>query len=143
MKKRLAKKMMKRKMAQAVEHKVIESEAIVVEHKAESKAIKPAESKTVDTKPAKVKAAKEKVTTETKSTEAKAAKAAGKVNIYYQFSNRQIEQQDIISMIKAQWKAQGNKVKDLNDLVVYLKPEEQTAYYVINASVKGSVAISN
>lgn len=139
MKKRLAKKMMKRNMAQAVEHKVVESEAVAVENKAESKAIKPAESKVVDTKPAKVMAAKEKVTTETKNTE---TKAAGKVNIFYQFSNHQIEQQDIISMIKSQWKEQGNKVKDLKDLVVYLKPEEQTAYYVINASVKGSVAIS-
>lgn len=121
-------------MAQAVEHKVVESEAI------ENKA---AESKAVEAESAKVIAAKEKVTTETKNTEVKAAKAAGKVNIFYQFSNRQIEQQDIIAMIKSQWKEQGNKVKDLKDLVVYLKPEEQTAYYVINASVKGSVAISN
>lgn len=125
MKKRLAKKMLKRQ----AECTVREHSTPVVQEKtddivSESVAEVKAEPKIVETK---------KDSCESRSTK--------KINIFYQFSNRQIEQQDIIARIKSQWKEQGNMLKDLKDLVIYLKTEENRAYYVINGSVNGFVAV--
>lgn len=67
-------------------------------------------------------------------------KDGAKINIFYQFSQHQVEQQEIIFRIKNKWKAQGNRMEDLKDLVVYLKTEENKAYYIINNHIKGNVA---
>ena len=36
---------------------------------------------------------------------------------------------------------QGKKEKDLKDIKIYIKPEENKAYYVINGDITGSVWI--
>ena len=69
------------------------------------------------------------------------AKNSRPVNIFYEFSSHSVEQQEIIDKIKGWWKEQGYLLKDLKELAVYLKVEENRAYYVINDSVKGSVAV--
>lgn len=139
MKKRLAKKMMKRQAECAVkaqEMPVIQEEA-PVEVKTEPAAAQKPEvtgAKTVKESAAPKKAVKARET-------AADSKGAKKVNIFYQFSNHEIEQQDIIAKIKNQWKEQGNMLKDLKELVVYLKTEENKAYYIINENIKGFVAV--
>lgn len=137
MKKRLAKKLSKRekKAEKAVLPKVAPAETVIAEKTAQIEAVKPETAQADTVKP-------ETATAEPAAAKNTAApKAAAKVNIFYQFCSHQVEQQDIIAMIKSQWKDQGNKVKDLKELVVYLKPEEKKAYYVINDTVKGFVAI--
>ena len=42
-------------------------------------------------------------------------------------------------MIKKVWKDEGNMMKDLKELSVYIKAEESKAYYVINGEISGSV----
>ena len=139
MKKRLAKKMTKRQSECAAKTKkvtvALEAEEIKT---AESEAAVPevTEAKVIEAEAKEPEAA----ATEAGMSEAK-AKTAKKINIFYQFSNHQAEQQEIITRIKNQWKEQGNMVKDLKDLVIYLKTEENKAYYVINDRVKGSVAV--
>ncbi|WP_346698722.1 DUF6465 family protein [Catenibacillus scindens] len=64
-------------------------------------------------------------------------KSGQKVNIFCQFSQHQVERQEIINRIKNQWKSQGNMLKDLKDLVIYLKVEDNKAYYVINETEQG------
>lgn len=144
MKKRLAKKMKKREMAQSVMKNTVAHTA-VQETMPEAVSVKTEAVQAATVTPEIVQmttTAKAKTTpAKTAAVKTAAPKAAGKVNIFYQFRNHQMEQQDIIAMIKAQWKDQGNKVKDLKDLIVYLKPEEMKAYYIINDSVKGSVAL--
>ena len=108
MKKRLAKKIMKRQ----------------AEHKVEKKVSQAAAPEVIE-----------------KKAEAQESKGGKKVNIFYQFSNHQVEQQDIVARIKNQWKEQGNMLKDLKDLVIYLKTEENKAYYIINENIKGFVAV--
>ena len=148
MKKRLAKKLSKRekKAEKAVLPKVAPAETVIAEKVAPAENViaeKAAQIEAVKPETAQIEAVKpETATAEPAAAKNTAApKAAAKVNIFYQSCSHQVEQQDIIAMIKSQWKDQGNKVKDLKELVVYLKPEEKKAYYVINDTVKGFVAI--
>lgn len=144
MKKRLAKKMKKRQ-TECVQTNVSTSQI-------EEVSVQAAEN-TAQTAEKSMQAPKETVKNEqrlsgkTKGTPADSVqdkepsqgKAGQKVNIFYQFSQHQVERQEIINRIKNQWKSQGHMLKDLKDLVIYLKIEENKAYYVINESEQGCV----
>ena len=62
-----------------------------------------------------------------------------KTMVYFQFQGKEIEEQEVIGMIKKTWKDQGNMMKDLKELSVYIKAEEAKAYYVINGEISGSI----
>ena len=42
------------------------------------------------------------------------------------------EEQELLDYAKETWKAEGNKVKDLQSIELYYKPEEGKCYYVFN-----------
>ncbi len=65
--------------------------------------------------------------------------ASKKTMVYFQFQGKEIEEQEVIGMIKKTWKDQGNMMKDLKELSVYIKAEEAKAYYVINGEISGSI----
>ncbi|NCB93508.1 MAG: DNA-binding protein [Clostridia bacterium] len=69
-----------------------------------------------------------------------AKKAPAKTQeIYLQYAGKEILDKDLVEKAKAVWtKDLGNKIKDLNDLKIYVKPEESAAYYVFNGDVTGS-----
>ena len=51
---------------------------------------------------------------------------------------KEILDKDLVDKVKEIWtKDMGNKVKDLIDLKIYVKTEENAAYYVINGDVTG------
>ena len=54
---------------------------------------------------------------------------------------KQVEEKEIIAKVKEIWTAQGNKIKDLKTLNLYVKPEENAAYYVINEDVDGKIEL--
>lgn len=62
-----------------------------------------------------------------------------KSNIILEFQGNQIPVKDIIDMAKKSWKDTGNKVSDLTDMRLYVKPEENAVYYVFNDSVDGKL----
>ena len=61
-----------------------------------------------------------------------------KSNIYVEYQGSKKEQKDFIAKTKEIWVSMGNKIKDINTLDLYVKPEELTVYYVINEDTKGS-----
>ena len=68
--------------------------------------------------------------------------AAKKQTVYVQFGGKDILPKDIIAQVKKIWTEEmGNKVKDMNDLKLYIKPEESAAYYVINDEITGSIEL--
>lgn len=92
------------------------------------KAAPKAEKKTADKKPAAKKAPAKKA----------AAKAeVKKENVVLQFAGKEIEIDSVIASAKADFKA-NNKgcVRSIN---VYVKPEEDAAYYVVNGKTTGKV----
>ncbi len=71
-----------------------------------------------------------------------AAKKAVKEEIYLQYGGREISRDDLIRQVKAVWtKELGNKIGDITSIQLYLKPEENMVYYVVNGSTTGSISL--
>lgn len=61
-----------------------------------------------------------------------------KPEVYIEYAGNQLNQEKIVELIKKDWEASETKAL-INQLEVYIKVEEATAYYVINGTEKGSV----
>lgn len=109
-----------------------------------------APKKTTEKAPAKKTAATkkttEKTTTEKKTAEKKpaarktTAKKAASVNteVYVQFLGKEVYAKDVVEGVKKIWTDDmGKKESELKDLKVYIKPEDNGAYYVINGDITG------
>ena len=67
-------------------------------------------------------------------------KTAVKESVYLQFLGKEINKDDLMKQVKEIWtKEQKRKVSDLKSVSLYLKPEENAAYYVINEMVRGKI----
>ncbi len=64
-----------------------------------------------------------------------------KSNVILEFQGNQVAVKDIVEMAKKTWKDSGNKVSDLKDMRLYVKPEENAIYYVFNDSVDGRLSL--
>ena len=131
-------------VAAAKETAVEKSEAVKTVAKAAEKTVKAAE-KTVKEAAKKVEAVKE----ETKKTVAKAAekktateKKAVKETVYLQYMGKEVDKDDLMKQIKEIWtKQMKRKVGEMKSVTLYLKPEENKVYYVVNGDVTGSLEI--
>ena len=62
--------------------------------------------------------------------------------VYVQWLGKEVSEKDIVDSIKKIWTEEmGKKEKDLKDVKIYIKPEENAAYYVINGDVTGAVGL--
>lgn len=108
---------------------------------------KAAPAKAVEKKaPAKKAAAEKKAPAKKAATEKKAPakKAAVKVqeSVNFQFSGKSYTDADLLKICRDVWKYDLNgKEEDLKTVELYVKPEENTTYYVINGSITGSFFI--
>ena len=89
---------------------------------------------------------------ETKET-AKKATVKKTREVYLQWYGKEVQLSSITARIEEMWKKEmkrkiselvdlkgyGKKAEELKSLKVYVKPEEFTAYYVINDDVTGSI----
>lgn len=67
-------------------------------------------------------------------------KPAVKESVSLQYMGKDIQVAEIVSQVKEIWTAQlGKAERDMKSINVYLKPEENKAYYVVNEDVTGSV----
>ena len=62
---------------------------------------------------------------------------AMKSAFYDEYAGNQEEDKAVIAQAKAIWTQQGNKMKDLTSLNLYVKPEENSVYYVFNDEISG------
>lgn len=62
-------------------------------------------------------------------------------SLIIEFQGAKFDGNALETMIKEQWKADGNKVKDLQSIEIYFKPEEAMCYYVANGTAKGSFSV--
>ena len=119
----------------AAQAKTAENETVKVETKA-------AEKTTAAEKEAVKEVAKEvvKETAVAEEAPAKAAKKEAEQEMILQFGGREIKEKDLYERIQQIWiEGYGKKAEELKSLKVYVKPEEFTAYYVINDDVTGSI----
>lgn len=116
------------------------AEAKVEEKKVEAK--KAVEEKKAV--PAKKAAAPKKETAKKAAPAKKEAtvKAATKVSVNLQFAGKEYKAEDFEKMAKDVWQYDlGNKAADLKSVDLYVKPEENKVYYVMNGDVTGDFDI--
>lgn len=101
-----------------------------------SKSVESAEKKTSAKKTAAKKPATKKATTAKKTTK----KETEVVNATYvlQFSGKEVVASDILETVKKVWveKFQG-KLEEIKTIEIYIKPEENRAYFVVNGLSNG------
>ena len=91
--------------------------------------------------PAKKTAAAAKKTT-AKTTKTTAKKAAVKETLHVQFAGKSYTTEELVKIAKDVWKYDlKQKVGDFKSVELYVKPEENVVYYVINGDVTGNFAI--
>lgn len=67
-------------------------------------------------------------------------KAEVKTEMFLQFAGKEYTEKEIFQKVKEIWiKVLKNKVGDMKDVKIYLKPEESAAYYVVNRDTTGKV----
>ena len=62
-----------------------------------------------------------------------------KTSMYIEYQGLQVEEKEIIAKVKELWVNEGNKIKDIKELKLYIKPEEAAVYYVINEETSGKI----
>lgn len=95
-----------------------------------------------------VKKTTEEKTTEKKTTakrttrKAAAKKAEATTEVFVQWLGKEIYAKDVVDSIKKIWTEEmGKKESELEDLRVYIKPEDNGAHYVINGDITGFLGL--
>ncbi len=127
----------------------VKEEAKAVEVKAEVKApakktaAKKAPAKVAAEKPVKEAAAKKAPAKKAATTKkAPAKKSEVKQSVNFQFSGKSYTPEELLKICKDVWTYDLNgKEEDFKSVELYVKPEENTTYYVINGDITGSFFI--
>ena len=91
-------------------------------------------------KATKAKAEKEeKEVAEKKPAAKRTTKKAVKTTFVVQAAGKEVSVEEAVERVKEAWTAAGNKAADLKEIAVYVKPEEEAIYYVVNGDVTGKV----
>lgn len=59
--------------------------------------------------------------------------------VILQYREYEVNMADVTERVKAHYIAKGNKAESIENMQIYVKPEDFTAYYVINDRVAGKV----
>lgn len=99
-------------------------------------------TKTVEKVAAKTTAAGSKVKKAAKTTAAKAKKLVVKEEMIVQYAGKSFGTDDLVKMAKEVWKKEmRRKVKDFGSVTLYVKPEENMVYFVVNGIDEGKFSI--
>lgn len=111
---------------------------VIAETKVEE--VKVAEVKTPEVKTPEVKATAPKTPAKkaaTKKTATKKVESSKQILVQYQYN--EVDVQAVEEKVKAQFVAEGHRASAIKELKIYIKPEEYSAYYVINEKYNGRV----
>ncbi|SES08751.1 DUF6465 family protein [Lachnobacterium bovis] len=81
---------------------------------------------------------KETLKAEKKATTTK--KETKEVQVYFQFGNQEVNEKEVNEKIQSALKEQGHK-DAIKTMEIYVKPEENAAYYVVNKTETGKVEL--
>ena len=66
-----------------------------------------------------------------------------KTSVYVEFYGEQVSKDELVKEAERIWEESGRKKADIKKIDLYLIPEEDKAYYVINDELDGSFHIIN
>lgn len=80
-----------------------------------------------------------------KCSEERASRLAGgfataKKNVTIQYQGRERSEENLLALVRRDVLNKGVKDDEIELVDVYIKPEEQAVYYVINKEINGSIA---
>lgn len=105
-----------------------EAEKIVKEAEKQAEEVKAEVKKAV-----KKTVASAKTTAKKATTAAKKATAAVKSTVYVQYAGREVDVAELASAAQKDYmKKTGKKASEVKKVEIYIKPEENAAYYVVN-----------
>lgn len=121
--------------------KEVEAKKVEVKKAAPAaKAEKKAPAKKAPAKKAEVKKAAPAAKAEKKAPVKKTAEVEETVN--FQFSGKSYTPDDLMKIFRDVWKYDMNgREEDIRNVELYVKPEENTTYFVVNGSITGSFFI--
>mgnify|MGYP004462764841 FL=1 len=64
-----------------------------------------------------------------------------KSTLYVEYQEKQMDEKDLVAKAKKIWTDEGRKISALTSLQLYIKPEENMAYYVFNDEIKGEFSL--
>ncbi len=64
-----------------------------------------------------------------------------KKKLCIEYGEKKVMESDIINEVKRIWRDDNKLVKDIKTLDLYLKPEENKCYYVVNNQDKGFLGL--
>ncbi len=116
--------------------KKIEDTAEKVVKKAEKAVAKAKEAPAVKKAAKAASTTAKKAATTAKKAASTAKKAAEKVTAYVEFGGRQLSTAEIADKVREAYRAE-NKRGAIKSIEIYVKPEENAAYYVVNGKAEG------
>ena len=119
----------------------VKAEAPKATVKAAVKKEEPAKKETAKKETAKKAPAKKETAKKAPAKTAAAKKVEKKVEVEVQFAGKTYTQEDLVKIAQDVWQYDlQQKVEDLKEVKLYVKPEESLVYYVLNG-IDGSFAI--
>lgn len=83
-------------------------------------------------------------TTTRKTTEKKGVAVNASLNevdavskVFFQYAGQEIVANDVLQKVKMEYLANGKAESDIQSIQLYIKPEENAAYYIINGEADG------
>ncbi|MDE6208603.1 MAG: hypothetical protein K2M73_02885 [Lachnospiraceae bacterium] len=135
---------MKKETATETKETKVDTKAVKAEDTKAVEAVKAEEKKATKTAvkktPAKTTAKKTTTTKKATTTKTTEAKETLESHVVVQTNNSEIVADDLIKKALNAYKEEGNKTK-VKGIDIYIKPEENAAYYVINDKIAGRVDI--
>ncbi|MDE6887698.1 MAG: hypothetical protein K2P45_03515 [Eubacterium sp.] len=111
---------------------VKEADTVQADAKSEADTAVKKVTKTVGKKADKDEAKAAKKPAARKSTTKKADKPELKPEVFIEYQHMQANEAVVVDKVKAAFVASGHRVSSIKSLQIYIKPEENKAYYVIN-----------
>ncbi len=128
--------MAEKKVAEVKEVKPAEVKVAV---KAEEEKVVEKAAEVKETVKATVKTAAKKTAQKKTTRKTTTKKEASSTEVFVEFYGQQSSVESVEERVKAAFVAEGHKAGTIKSLKIYLKPEEQAAYYVINDKFAGRV----
>ena len=84
-------------------------------------------------------AVEEKKTEEKKAVKKAVPKKEMKTSVVVEYKGKQVEEKEMIAAVKKAWTKSGRRIGEIKTMTLYVKPEENAVYYVINGIDTGAV----
>lgn len=65
-----------------------------------------------------------------------------KTTLFVEYGQNQRDDKALVAKVKEIWVNEGNKIKDIDTLNLYVKPEEDSVYYVVNETFSGKISLT-